>query len=89
MLISFFEASSSWFLIVNQETLLILQPLKVVAEKRDEYNDPGLGICGTDRVERQEGKEIKGTSEHKVEIVEMRVKLEKKEEPKWEKPNWK
>lgn len=47
----------------------------------------GWEFVGTDKVKRQEGKEIKGTSENKVKVAEMRVKLEKKEKPKWSKPN--
>ena len=46
----------------------------ILAEKADEYNDPGLGICRTDSVKRQEEKEIEGIRENKVEMAEMKVK---------------
>lgn len=51
--------------------------------------DPGLGILGTDRVEKQEGKETEGTSESKVEVTEngAQVGSEKKENLKWARPN--
>lgn len=44
--------------------------MNVLTEKADECIDPGLGICRTNIIEGQEGKEIEGTSENKVEVAE-------------------
>lgn len=44
-------------------------------EKRDRYNDSGLGICGTNKIERQREKESNSTSENKVEMAEMRGQI--------------
>lgn len=46
------------------------------SRKADDYIDPGLGICRTDRIERREGKEIEGTSENKVEVAENEDRVE-------------
>lgn len=58
------------FFLKKNKSLLILQLLKVVAEKADEYIDPGLGIYRTNGIETQERKEIEGTSENQVQVAE-------------------
>lgn len=47
-----------------------------------------MGICGTDRVERQEGKGTEGTNESNVEVTENegQVGSEREENPKWPDP---
>lgn len=44
--------------------------MSVLTEKADERIDPVMGLCRTDRVEAQEEKEIKGTSENEAAVVE-------------------